>query len=446
MLKFILMLVFLIPLSFLNKFWWLVQSMLYLMTFFYMMSYITLTDFCNLSYIFGVDILSYGLIMLSFWICSLMITASEKVYHYKYFNSFFFFFVIFLLLMLCCTFSSMGLFSFYLFFEGSLIPTLFLILGWGYQPERLQAGMYLLFYTLLASLPLLVSLFNIYGFYGSLYIGLLNNISLSSLLFYMSLILAFLVKMPMFMVHLWLPKAHVEAPVSGSMILAGVLLKLGGYGLLRVYLMLTKLGLSYNIIWISISLIGGFLMSLVCLRQVDLKALIAYSSVVHMGMALGGMMTLTEWGFMSMYTLMIAHGLCSSGLFALANISYERLGSRSLLINKGLMNFMPSMTLWWFLLSSSNMAALPSLNLMGEIGLLNSLVMWSWISMIMLMLLSFFSAAYSLYLYSYSQHGMIYSGIYSCSMGYLREYLLLMLHWLPLNILVLKGDLFILWL
>nr|ATN40445.1 NADH dehydrogenase subunit 4 [Xizicus howardi] len=446
MLKFIFMLLFLIPLSFLNKFWWLVQCLLYLMTFIFMLSFVTFTDFCSLSYMFGMDILSYGLILLSFWICSLMITASEKVYHYKYFNSFFLVFVIFLLLMLCCTFSSMSLFSFYLFFEASLIPTLFLILGWGYQPERLQAGVYLLFYTLLASLPLLVGLFNIYGFYGTLYIGMLNNVELSSMLFYMSMILAFLVKMPMFMVHLWLPKAHVEAPVSGSMILAGVLLKLGGYGLLRVYVMLTKLGLLYNVIWISISLVGGFLMSLVCLRQVDLKALIAYSSVVHMGMALGGLMTLTDWGIMSTYSLMIAHGLCSSGLFALANISYERLGSRSLLINKGLMNFMPSMALWWFLLSSSNMAAPPSLNLMGEIGLLNSLVMWSWISMIMLMLISFFSAAYTLYLYSYSQHGMIYSGVYSCSMGYSREYLLLALHWFPLNILILKGELCILWL
>nr|UER94118.1 NADH dehydrogenase subunit 4 [Ruspolia yunnana] len=445
MLKFAFMLMFLTPLCFLQNFWWVVQSLMYLMVFVFMLSSSMFSMPCNLGYLFGCDILSYGLILLSFWICALMVTASESVYRHKYFEKMFLFLVVMLLMMLYFTFSSMSLFFFYLFFEASLIPTLFLILGWGYQPERLQAGIYLLFYTLLASLPLLVGLFSIYGFYGSLYLGMLKSVSFTSMLFYLSMVMAFLVKMPMFMVHLWLPKAHVEAPVSGSMILAGVLLKLGGYGLLRVFMMLGELGLKMNFIWIGISLVGGFLISLVCLRQMDLKALIAYSSVVHMGMALGGLMTMTSWGFSSTYTLMIAHGLCSSGLFALANISYERLGSRSLLVNKGLMNFMPSMAMWWFLLSSSNMAAPPSLNLMGEIGLLNSLVMWSSISMVMLMLVSFFSAAYTLYLYSYSQHGSIYSGIYSCSMGYTREYLMLMLHWLPLNVLVLRGDVCILW-
>nr|YP_011011101.1 NADH dehydrogenase subunit 4 [Epilepia longaduncata]WPW49438.1 NADH dehydrogenase subunit 4 [Epilepia longaduncata] len=446
MMKFLFMMIFMMLLCFNKKMFWLVQMMMFLLMFLFMNMNISIMNFSNLSYMISCDMISYGLILLSIWICILMLMASENLYKIKYYVEFFLFNLIFLLIMLFLTFSVMNLFMFYMFFEGSLIPTLMLIIGWGYQPERIQAGMYLLFYTLFASLPLLMGIFYIFNEMNTMMIYFMKFMNFELYFLYLVMIMAFLVKMPMYFVHLWLPKAHVEAPVSGSMILAGIMLKLGGYGLLRIFIMMEKISLKMNLIWLIISLVGGFYISLKCFCQVDIKSLIAYSSVAHMSIVISGIMTMNYWGYLGSYILMIGHGLCSSGMFCLANINYERLHSRSLFINKGMMNFMPSMSLWWFLLLSSNMAAPPSLNLMGEISLINSLVGWSWMTMILLMLISFFSAGYSLYLYSYTQCGKYFIGIYSFYMGLSREYLLLILHWLPLNLLIVKIDYIMIWL
>lgn len=393
--------------------------------------------------IFGLDVLSFGLILLRFWICALIIISRRRIYFFKLNFNYFLFNIVFLLFILLLTFSCINLFLFYVFFERSLIPTLFLILGWGYQPERLQAGLYLLFYTLFASLPLLIALFYIINNFYSLNFLFIKEFRVENFLLYLFLVFAFLVKMPIFMVHLWLPKAHVEAPVSGSIVLAGVLLKLGGYGLIRIFVVVINVSLKWNIFWVVLRLVGGFLVSLICLRQIDLKSLVAYSSVAHMSLVIGGLIVLLRWGWGFSYSLMIAHGLCSSGLFYLVNLTYERLGRRSLLINKGILSFMPRVALWWFLLCSRNMAAPPSLNLMGEIGLINRVLGWSQISIILLIFVSFFSAAYSLYLYSFSQHGKFNNGNYSFSFALNREFLVLILHWLPVNMLFLKRELIV---
>nr|ALO76329.1 NADH deshydrogenase subunit 4 [Brachynopus latus] len=441
MMSLIFFMLFLIPV-FYN--FWLSQWMLLLLMLILLKNFSFYYMFNYMSYIWGMDLLSYMMVLLTVWVSILMILASMKIKMDNNYKKFFLLMILFLMLALIFTFISLNLFIFYLFFEISLIPTLILIMGWGYQPERLQAGIYLLFYTLFASLPMMISIFYVYNLNYSLFFYLMDHF-ISSKIYFFCMNLVFLIKLPMFMFHLWLPKAHVEAPISGSMILAGIMLKLGGYGLMRLILIFKSLVLNFNFLFISISMLGGLIISFVCLVQMDLKSLVAYSSVAHMGLVMGGIFTMNLWGLMGSLVMMIAHGLCSSGLFCLVNISYERLLSRSIYLNKGLINLLPSMSLFWFLFCSCNMSAPPSLNLMGEILLINSVIGWSKFCMGFIMLISFFSAGYSLFLYSYSQHGKLYSGTYSFSMGSIREYLLLTLHWIPLNLLILKGEYLILW-
>nr|QUB07145.1 NADH dehydrogenase subunit 4 [Platycorynus sp. N26] len=427
----LLMSIFLIP----N--FWLFQWFFFFSSFLFFMK-MKLSWFSMISMFFGLDYFSFFLILLSYWICSLMILASEKLYKVNFYYNFFLFVMVFLMISLLMAFSSENLFIFYLFFEMSLIPTLILIMGWGYQPERIEAGMYLMFYTLFFSLPMMIGIF--YFLLKGSSMMFYNIFLCNNWFIYICVNMMFLVKMPMYFLHLWLPKAHVEASVSGSMILAGIMLKLGGYGLIRLMKIFPYFWFNFNLVFIVISLVGGVIISIVCLRQNDLKSLIAYSSVAHMGLVMAGLLTLNFWGLIGSFILMLAHGLCSSGLFCLSNINYERLMSRSLYINKGLLNIMPGLTFWWFLFSICNMAAPPSMNLMGEIFLINSLVIYSWVSMIFLSLVSFLSAGYSLYMYSFSQHGIFYSGLFSFQSGNYREFLLLFLHWFPLNFLIVKGD------
>nr|YP_009706295.1 NADH dehydrogenase subunit 4 [Cyclommatus strigiceps vitalisi]ASF90508.1 NADH dehydrogenase subunit 4 [Cyclommatus strigiceps vitalisi] len=443
MMSILFLLVSMLPLSFMkNSFWF--NQCIYMFMLVLVLPLVGIgNSFSGLSYIWGVDLLSWVLIMLSFWICSLMLLASEGIFKSGYYYNLFVLVLSFLSLSLYCTFSALNLFVFYLFFEFSLIPTLILIMGWGYQPERIQAGVYLLFYTLIGSLPMMISIFYYYSEFGTL--DFFFSFMVDEFLFYLCMSLVFFVKMPMYFVHLWLPKAHVEAPVAGSMILAGIMLKLGGYGLLRFLPLMLEVAMKVNYMFIILGLVGGFMVSLICIRQSDIKSLIAYSSVAHMGLVLGGILSLNSWGLSGSLVMMLAHGLCSSGLFCLANVSYERLNSRSFFLSKGMINIMPSMSLWWFLLCSSNMAAPPSLNLLGEIMLLNSLISWSIYTMLFLSLISFFSAVYSLFLYSYVQHGNLLGSIYSFSLGSVREYLLMFMHWFPLNLLVMKSEFFASW-
>nr|UGS80186.1 NADH dehydrogenase subunit 4 [Asiopsocus sonorensis] len=444
MLKHLCVLISIVPFCFTN--WLYMQLGLSLVLMFLMMELGHFHYVEGLFYSFGFDLMSYMLIILSVWICLLMVNSSEIIYMKKLFNEMYGMLVLLLGLFLFFSFYSMNFFMFYLFFESSLIPIFMIIMGWGYQSERVQAGMYMLMYTLISSLPLLLMIFILYKMFMCLNLYMLEVKFLTlNYIMYMSMLIGFLVKLPMYMLHLWLPKAHVEAPVAGSMILAGVLLKLGGYGVMRV-IQLGGVGLFKPLsMLIMISVVGGSLVSLNCLRQVDMKLMIAYSSVGHMSMFLMGVCTMNEWGTCMGLGMMLSHGLCSSGLFFLINVLYERSGVRSIYFMKGFSVVMSKMVLWMFLFCVLNVAAPPSLNLLSEIGLFISGLGWSGKVGLFVFFMSVTCASYSFYLFSSMSHGEAPNLVYCSNMDYVREHLIFFMHWIPVNLIVIMGSLFINW-
>nr|AEG25302.1 NADH dehydrogenase subunit 4 [Philotrypesis sp. JHX-2011] len=390
----------------------------------------------------GGDYLSLLLMILSIWIISMMFLISLKFKNKNFYS----FILLLLLLSLMLSFMTLNYFMFYLWFEVSLFPTFLLIMGWGYQPERLNASMFMLMYTLFASLPLMFIIFWLYYYFNSLnYLIMLNsliNMKFNQFLFYWFMIFAFLIKLPIFMFHMWLPKAHVEAPVTGSMILAGIMLKLGGYGMMRSLMMMINESIKFNYKLMIISLIGMMVLSLVCLRQYDMKLLVAYSSIVHMGMMLMGLMSLSYWGYLGGFLMMLAHGLCSSALFMLVNMFYYRSNSRNMFMNKGMISIFPSLVMWWFMFCACNMSAPISLNLLSEIMIINIILNWSINILFFLIMGMYLSAMYSLFLFSFVSHGENINKIKINNNINMNEFINLMLHWIPLNFLILKMDLF----
>lgn len=313
--------------------------------------------------------------------------------------------IVYLTGILLVCFSTKILLIFFFFFELSLLPILFIILGWGYQPERLAASTRMLFYTLVGSMPLLLTVIyvqcvmNIRGWSLPIFAQSFNfTYNLAPTLLVTS---AFLIKLPVYCGHSWLPKAHVEAPIVGSIFLASVLLKLGGYGMYQFSIHRRRL--QWRVI--AFRLIGGGVIRLVCIQQLDLKVIIAYSSVAHISLVAYSSFSINEFAVLGRTLIMLAHGVTSSGIFIGANLIYKRSKSRLILLNQGFLSLFPSFSLIWFLLCSSNIGGPFSLNLFSELILIMFVVNWSQLNILFILAICGLAAVYSLILYRRTQQG-----------------------------------------
>lgn len=278
--------------------------------------------------------------------------------------------------------------TFYVFFELSLIPTLMIVFFFGYQPEKLQARIYLLLYTVFSSLPLLLIFIR-----NKVFIGYIIH---NHLWWYVIVItLGFRVKTPLYIVHVWLPKAHVEAPLAGSMVLAGILLKLGSYGFIIFCPLLDN---QILMIYVYLSILGSIYCSIICLRNYDIKRLIAYRSVVHIGVVTIGVVRGYEVGYKSAILMVIAHGVCSPFLFSLAYCLYYSRHSRVITRNKGFISF-PMVIFFCFMLLAINMGVPPSVNLWREVLIFLALLNFIRISLFFLFIIAFLGVIYNLFIY-----------------------------------------------
>ena len=400
----------------------------------------------NINHIINLDNISAILIILTLWITPLVIAASQNISTKRLGPDFFIFNVVSLTLVLVLAFSVSHMFSFYILFEASLIPTLLIIIKWGYQPERLNAGMYLMLYTITASLPLLAGIATQSFKYFSYHLGFtLYAYTRHTSIVWLMINLAFIVKLPLFVFHLWLPKAHVEAPVAGSMVLAAVLLKLGGYGMLRVIYIIPPISFSLKMFLVSLSLWGGIITSLICTRQQDMKSLIAYSSVGHISLVIAGVLANVQWGLWGAVAIIISHGLLRSALFASADICYSISNSRRLLINKGLNIAIPTMSILWFVICAANIAAPPSCNLIAEIILITCATITTKLALIPLGVIRFTAAAYSLTLYVRINHGPL-NPLNNPALTLIpRNLTIIVGHVAPIVIIILNPSLIVLW-
>jgi NADH-quinone oxidoreductase subunit M len=354
----------------------------------------------NTNFHLGVDGLSLWLVVLTTFIMPISILSTWNAVEKR--PTAFYVFLLLLESAMIGVFVSLDLLVFYLFFEASLVPMFFLIGIWGGQ-NRIYAAVKFFIFTMLGSLLMLAAIIALYYLQadatgtGSFdYVVLLNSLKLGNLVFagstgtllFLAFALAFSIKVPLFPFHTWLPDAHTEAPTAGSVILAAVLLKMGTYGLMRFCLPLfPEASREFAPIFIVLAIIGIIYGALVAMVQPDVKRLVAYSSVAHMGFVILGIFSFTEWGMQGALYQMLNHGVSTGALFLLVGFIYERRHTRQISDFGGLANVMPIYATI-FVITSMSSVGLPFLNgFVGEflimIGMwksnaLDGITWWNW--------------------------------------------------------------------
>lgn len=325
-------------------------------------------DFFNFNFIFGIDSISLSFIFLSDllnFICILLL-----INNVKYKQNLYKILLISCNLLLTLIFISLDLFIFYFFFELILIPMFFLITAWGSRLRKIHAALQFFLYTLIGSLIFLIGLIYLNINYNTTDILVLQYLNISKndqIFLWLTFFLAFAIKVPIYPFHLWLPEAHVEAPTTGSVLLAGILLKLGTYGFLKFFFLILPYSSIFFLPIINMLCCLGILYSsFTIIRQIDIKKIIAYSSIIHMNYTILGLFNSSFLSFYGSFYLMLSHGIISSALFICVGYIYERYHTRIIYYYGNIVMIMPLLTIFFFLFTLGNIGFPGTSSFIGE--------------------------------------------------------------------------------